>query len=58
MSAGDEASRSDSQRVTVQYTDKGAPGVPELMGSTSLILRPAFQEAELFTSTGVPTAES
>ncbi|WP_329418968.1 ThuA domain-containing protein [Streptomyces sp. NBC_01693] len=52
MSAGDEASRSDSQRVTVQYTDKGAPGVPELMGSTSLILRPAFQEAELFTSTG------
>ncbi|MFD5041071.1 ThuA domain-containing protein [Streptomyces sp. NPDC058377] len=52
MAAGDEASRSDSQRITVQYTDKGAPGVPKLMGSTSLILRPAFQEAELFTSTG------
>ncbi|MEU2679709.1 ThuA domain-containing protein [Streptomyces sp. NPDC007107] len=52
MAAGDEASRSGSRRVTVQYTDKGAPGVPELTGSTSLTLRPAFQEAELFTSTG------
>lgn len=52
MAAGDEASRSGSQRVTVQYTDKGAPGVPKLTGSTSLTLRPAFQEAELFTSTG------
>ncbi|MGP3756557.1 ThuA domain-containing protein [Streptomyces sp. IBSNAI001] len=52
MGAGDEASRSGSQRVTVQYTDKGAPGVPELTGSASLTLRPAFQEAELFTSTG------
>ncbi|MFJ8861955.1 ThuA domain-containing protein [Streptomyces sp. NPDC102451] len=51
MAAGG-ASRSGSQRISVRYTDRGAPNAPELTGSTSLTLRSAFQEAEQFTSTG------
>ncbi|MEU5655320.1 ThuA domain-containing protein [Streptomyces sp. NPDC047737] len=39
-------------RVTVEYTDEGARGAPELTGSAWLTLRTAFQEAERFTSTG------
>ncbi|MFE4453002.1 ThuA domain-containing protein [Streptomyces sp. NPDC056796] len=40
------------QRITVRYTDAGAPGIPALSGSASFTLRTAFQEAERFTSTG------
>ncbi|MGW0785704.1 ThuA domain-containing protein [Streptomyces sp. NPDC002913] len=53
--SGSEAgtdSRSGTHRITVRYTDEGAPGAPELTGSASLTLRTAFQEAERFTSTG------
>lgn len=41
-----------THRVTVEYTDEGARGAPELTGSASLTLRNAFQEAERFTTTG------
>ncbi|MFG2594272.1 carbohydrate-binding protein [Streptomyces sp. NPDC048438] len=47
-----DVSRSGSHRVTVQYTDRGAPRAPELTGTASLTLRTAFQEAEQYTSTG------
>ncbi|WP_406465713.1 ThuA domain-containing protein [Streptomyces sp. NBC_00111] len=49
--AGD-ASRSGALRITVRYTDKGAPNAPELTGSASLTVRTALQEAEGFTTTG------
>lgn len=38
--------------VTVEYTDEGARGAPELTGSASFTVRTAFQEAERYTSTG------
>ncbi|MFE9725861.1 ThuA domain-containing protein [Streptomyces sp. NPDC005794] len=47
-----DASPAGPHRITVQYTDRGATDVPELTGSTSFTLRPAFQEAERFTATG------
>ncbi|MFC9946466.1 ThuA domain-containing protein [Streptomyces pratensis] len=43
---------SGAHRITVRYTDRGTPSVPELVGHASLTLRTAFQEAERFTSTG------
>ncbi|MFC8229773.1 ThuA domain-containing protein [Streptomyces sp. NPDC057287] len=46
------ASPSGLRRLTVQYTDRGAPNAPELTGSASLTVRTAVQEAELFTTTG------
>ncbi|HWU10958.1 MAG TPA: carbohydrate-binding protein, partial [Streptomyces sp.] len=49
--AGD-AAPAGTHRITVLYTDRGAPNAPQLTGSTSLTLRTAFQEAERFTSTG------
>ncbi|MFH8756101.1 ThuA domain-containing protein [Streptomyces atroolivaceus] len=47
-----DASLPGPHRITVQYTDGGAPDAPELTGSTSLTLRTGFQEAEQFASTG------
>jgi glucose/arabinose dehydrogenase/PKD repeat protein/type 1 glutamine amidotransferase len=38
--------------ISAQYADKGAGGVPSLVGSASLILRPMFREAEHFNATG------
>ncbi|WP_351227458.1 ThuA domain-containing protein [Streptomyces sp. NPDC002133] len=39
--------------ISAQYEDKGGPGgVPALTGSASLTLRPAYREAEHFTTTG------
>ncbi|MFB8029025.1 MULTISPECIES: ThuA domain-containing protein [unclassified Streptomyces] len=49
--AGD-ASRSGAPRITVRYTDKGAPNAPALTGSTTLTVRRDLQEAEGFTATG------
>ncbi|MEU6039901.1 ThuA domain-containing protein [Actinomadura sp. NPDC047616] len=38
--------------ISAQYEDKGAPGVPSLIGSAALSLRPKFREAEHYTGTG------
>ncbi|MEU1211594.1 ThuA domain-containing protein [Streptomyces sp. NPDC005790] len=46
------ASPPGPHRITVQYTDRGAPNAPQLTGFTSFTLRTAFQEAERFTTTG------